>query len=89
MQAQEIAETGMAKVINQLNTSHRYLWLNCHATISLRQHLILPAPAKTRRNRSWQLGNTWHSSKPPRSHLFAAGRQHLWFNNDQTGDRYC
>lgn len=29
-QAQEIAETGMAKVINQLNTTHRYLWLNCH-----------------------------------------------------------
>ena len=27
-QAQEIAETGMAKVINQLNTTHRYLWLN-------------------------------------------------------------
>ena len=28
--AQGIAETGLAKVVNQLNTTHRYLWVNCY-----------------------------------------------------------
>ena len=28
--AQEIAESGLARVINQLNTDKRYLWVNCH-----------------------------------------------------------
>ena len=55
MQAQEIAETGMAKVINQLNTSHRYLWLNCH-----RHDLTTPAfdPASTCKDKgATALGN--------------------------------
>ena len=54
-QAQEIAETGMAKVINQLNTTHRYLWLNCH-----RHDLNTPAfdPASSCKDKSaTSLGN--------------------------------
>ena len=55
IQAQEIAETGMAKVINQLNTTHRYLWLNCH-----RHDLTTPAfdPASSCENTTaTSLGN--------------------------------
>lgn len=29
-QAQELAEEGVSKIIDQLNSSYRYLWVNCH-----------------------------------------------------------
>ncbi len=55
-QAQEIAETGMAKVINQLNTTHRYLWLNCH-----RHDLTKPAfdPASSCQDKSATALGNW------------------------------
>lgn len=33
-QAQEIAERGIAEIINQLNSDYRYLWVNCYRRTS-------------------------------------------------------
>ena len=33
LQAQELAERGVTEILDQLNTDHRYLWINCYNSI--------------------------------------------------------
>ena len=33
LQAQELAERGVTEILDQLNTDHRYLWINCYNSV--------------------------------------------------------